>query len=603
MRVADYVFEFIARQGIEHVFFLPGGGAMHLNNGLLRQPSLTPVSMLHEQGAAIAAEGYARTSGKFGVCMVTTGPGCTNALTGLAGAWLESTPVLFVSGQVKRADLKSNYSGLRQLGSQELDIVTMVSAVAKYAVCLLDPLQVRRELEKALYLMQGGRRGPVWIDIPLDVQAAEIDPAALPPFDPAELDGCPAVQVAAPEPGALAEVVRLLKKAERPVLLAGNGVHGAGAERQLRQLLELLQIPTLTTWIAADLLEYQHPLCFGRPGTVAPRGANFTVQNADLVLSIGCRLDFSITGFDRSQFARAAQVVVVDIDPAEIAKLGTLPDLSLVTDAGLFLDALLEQLGPEAGFSHADWIARCTVWKEKYPVVLPEYRSQTGFANTYLFTETLCEELAENDLVIPGSSGASIDTFWLSAKLKKGQRAVATGGLGSMGYGLPAAIGGCLGDQRRRTISVDGDGGFVMNIQELEVARRLKLPIKFFVLNNNGYGSIRASQSGYFHQTIGCDPDSGLTLPDIGKLAAAFGIPVLRIQDQTELRQVIRQALEMEGPVLCEVMVQPDQAIGPRVSSRIRSDGTMVSTPLEDLFPFLERDELKANMMIPLLEE
>lgn len=342
---------------------------------------------------------------------------------------------------------------------------------------------------------------------------------------------------------------------------------------------------------------------FGRPGTAAPRGANFTIQNADFLLAIGTRMDFSITGFNRAQFARGARIAVVDIDAAEIRKLGDLPDMPIACDAKVFISALLAQLGTQEVFSYPEWIDRCTGWKEKYPVVLPEYRAQKGYANTYVFTETLCEELAEDDMIIPGSSGAALDTFWLSAKLKKGQRAVATGGLGSMGYGLPAAIGGCLGAHRRRTISVDGDGGFVMNIQELEVARRLALPIKWFVLNNNGYASIRASQGGYFKQNIGCDSRSGLTLPDICQLAEAFGVKTLRIQDQTDLRRVIRQALDSDGPIVCEVMVQPDQAIGPRASSRIRSDGSMVSTPLEDLFPFLDREELKANMLIPLIED
>lgn len=600
MRVADFVFEFIARQEIKNVFFLPGGGAMHLNDGLLKQKSIVPISMLHEQGASIAAEGYARTSGKFGVCLVTSGPGSTNAITGLAGAWFESTPVMFISGQVKRADLKKN-SGVRQMGSQELEIVPVVSSLTKYAVCMVEPLQVKRELEKALYLMKDGRPGPVWIDIPLDVQATEIDPNDLISFDPAELSSNKSCEVVGGE--TLAELVRLLRQARRPVLLVGNGVHCARAERELRELIERLNMPTLTTWIAADLLEYSHPLHFGRPGTVAPRGANFTIQNADFLLAIGCRMDFAITGFNRAQFCRGATIAVVDVDAAEIEKLGELPDIAIVSDAKAFIESLLEQLSKDNRISYPEWVNQCSAWKERYPVVLPEYRAQKGFANTYVFTEALCEELSEGDMIIPGSSGASIDTFWLSAKLKSGQRAVATGGLGAMGYGLPAAIGGCLGGDCRRTISVDGDGGFVMNIQELEVVRRLNLPIKFFVLNNNGYASIRSMQNGYFKQSIGADPNSGLTLPDICRVAAAFGIDTLRIQDQSELRQIIRRALDADGPVVCEVMVQPDQAIGPRVSSRIRADGSMVSSPLEDLFPFLDRAELKANMFIPLVEQ
>jgi len=596
MRVADYIFDFIADQGVGHVFFLPGGGAMHLNNALFRQSRLTAVSMLHEQGAAIAAEGYARTSGKFGACLVTSGPGATNAITGLAGAWFESTPAMFISGQVKRADLKGD-SGLRQLGTQELDIVSVVTPISKYAVCLLDPQQVRYELEKARHLMLSGRKGPVWIDVPLDVQATEIDPQQLQGYAPVDDE-----QPAAPDAQMLERLVQRLRQAQRPVLLVGNGVHAAGGEAAMRRLIEALGIPTLTTWIGADLLEYDHPLYVGRCGTVAQRGANFSVQNADLVLAVGCRMDFSITGFNRSHFAREAEIVVVDIDPAEIAKLGDMPDERFVCDARVFMERLHEASG-DAVLDCAAWRERCAAWKKAYPVVLPEYRQPSDYINTYVFSEVLSEAMAEGDQIIPGSSGAALDTFWLSVRLKRGQRAVATGGLGSMGYGLPASIGGCLGSGARRTISVDGDGGFVMNIQELEVVRRLQLPIKYFVLNNNGYASIRASQGGYFKQTIGCDPTSGLTLPDISALAAAFGLPVRRIDGGVDLRQAIDEVLTMEGPVLCEVMVEPDQAIGPRITSKIGQNGAMSSSPLEDLFPFLERDELRANMLIPLVDD
>lgn len=604
MRVADYIFEFFANHGIGDVFFLPGGGAMHLNNGLLKQKKINPVSMLHEQGAAIAAEAYARTSGKFGVCLVTSGPGATNAMTGLAGAWFESTAVFFVSGQVKRADLKGN-TGLRQLGSQELDIVSVVKSITKYAVCLTEPTQVRFELEKMLYIMKSGRQGPVWLDVPLDVQSANIDPDTLIAFDQKLLARSSKFKVPKIQSGDIEKTLQLLAKSERPVILVGNGVHSAGAEKELIKLIETLNIPTLTTWIAADLLEFKHPLFFGRPGTAASRGANFTIQNSDFLLAIGCRMDFSITGFDRKQFAREAKIVVVDIDSSELKKLDGLSPLSLQADAGDFIRTLIaKSKNKKYNFKiPIEWISQCLKWKEQYPVVLDEYRNSKGFVNTYVFTEVLCEELEENDVIAPGSSGASIDTFWLTAKLKKGQRSIPTGGLGSMGYGLPASIGGCLGANRRRTISVDGDGGFVMNIQELEVAKRLNLNIKYFVLNNNGYASIRASQGGYFKETIGCDPSSGLTLPSIEKLAKAFDINYYKANNHSELRDIVKSVLGTEGVVICEIMVQPDQPIGPRVSSKIKDDGRMVSTPLEDLFPFLNIEELRSNMLIPLIKE
>lgn len=602
MRVADYILEVIAGLGVRDVFFLPGGGAMHLNNALLRNKTLRGVSMLHEQGAAIAAEGYARTSALFGACMVTSGPGATNAITGLSGAWFESTPMVVVSGQVKRADLKGDRS-LRQLGTQELDIVTVVRSLTKYAVCLTDPTRVRHEVEKAMFLMRSGRPGPVWIDVPMDVQATEINPAAQAGY---EISAGPAAQsseAAATIKAAASRVAEMLERSRRPVLLVGNGVHCAGAVQSLRRLIDQLQVPTQTTWIGADLLEHSHPLYFGRPGIVASRGANFTIQNADLVIAIGCRMDYSITGYNRKHFARGAEIVVVDIDAAEMDKLGELPTLRVVADAGAFIAGLSDAVARRAQPDYSEWIARCAEWKLRYPVVLSEFHQQMGYANTYVFTAVLCEELESADMLIPGSSGASIDTFWLSAELKMGQRAVATGGLGAMGYGLPAAIGGCIGSGGRRTICVDGDGGFMLNVQELEVVRRLDLPIKFFVLNNNGYASIRASQSSYFKEVIGCDSNSGLTLPDIGKVAQAFRLPSFRIDDQRDLRGCIREVLDLDGPVVCEVMVQPDQTIGPRVSSRLGKDGAMVSTPLEDLFPFLEREEFRSNMLVPLVED
>jgi acetolactate synthase-1/2/3 large subunit len=602
MRVADYILDVIARQGVRDVFFLPGGGAMHLNNALFRNKTLRAVSMLHEQGAAIAAEGYARTSGLFGACMVTSGPGATNAVTGLSGAWFESTPMVVISGQVKRADLKGD-SGLRQLGTQELDIVSVVRTLTKYAVCLTDPTRTRHEVEKAMFLMRSGRPGPVWIDVPMDVQATEIDPSCQAGFEIPGLLGAESSEAAATINAAAARVAEMLAGSTRPVLLVGNGVHCAGAVQPLRELIDQLQVPTQTTWIGADLLEHSHPLYFGRPGVVASRGANFTIQNADLVIAIGCRMDYSITGYNRKQFARGAEIVVVDIDPAEIDKLGELPTLRVVADAGAFIAHLSNALAHRPQPDYSKWIARCTEWKLRYPVVLPEFHQQQGYANTYVFTAVLCEELESTDMLIPGSSGASIDTFWLSAELKRGQRAVATGGLGAMGYGLPAAIGGCIGSGGRRTICVDGDGGFMLNVQELEVVRRLELPIKFFVLNNNGYASIRASQNGYFKEVIGCDSSSGLSLPDITRVAQAFGLPAFRIDDQKNLLCCIREVLDLDGPAICEVMVQPDQTIGPRVSSRLGRDGAMISTPLEDLFPFLEREEFRSNMLVPLVED
>jgi acetolactate synthase-1/2/3 large subunit len=601
MKLSDYVMEFIAAQGVKHIFMLPGGGAMHLNNSVGKCPGLSFVCNLHEQACAIAAEAYARTSNNLGAVLVTSGPGGTNAITGLAAAWLESTPVIFLSGQVKRADLKRDL-GVRQLGPQELGIVDLVRSITKYAVTVMDPAEIRYHLEKAIALARHGRPGPVWLDLPLDVQAASIDAEALVGFDPAEL---PVVgESVAQVTEKVREAIRMLNESERPVLLVGNGVHGARAERELHSLIERLGIPVLRTWIAADLLADDHPLCFGKPGTVASRGANFTLQNSDLVLTVGARLDFAVTGYDRKHFARAARKIVVDVDPAEIRKLDIPLALTINADARQFLGAMLEQSQVLQARDRSAWLSRCRSWKEKYPVVLPEYwEANGGFINTYVFTSILSEEMSETDLIIPGSSGAAIDTFWLAARLKQGQRSIATGGLGAMGFGLPAALGGCLGASGRRTISVDGDGGFQMNIQELATVAHFGLPIKFFVLNNNGYASIRASQRNYFTGLVACDPSSGLTLPDVCKVAAAYGIPARKLSSPKNLRSEIRDVLDAPGPVVCEVMVHPEQAIGPRASSAVRPDGSMVSRPLEDLFPFLDRDEFRSNMLVPPLPD
>jgi acetolactate synthase I/II/III large subunit len=598
MRLADYVMQRVAEAGVGHVFMVPGGGAMHLNDALGLRKDLQFVSTLHEQAAAIAAEAYARVTNNLGVALVTTGPGGTNAITGVAGAWLESTPCLILSGQVKRADLKGSL-GVRQLGPQEVDIVSIVTPITKYAVTVMDPLSIGYEMDKALHLARTGRPGPVWLDIPLDVQGAQIDPAVLERYDAGS-----AKPLSADVADQIERTIDLLNAAERPVLLVGNGVRLAGAGDAMLRLVDALDIPVLATWMGADLLWETHPRYFGKPGTVASRGANYTLQNADLLLSIGARLDVPVTGFDRTQFARAAQVVVVDIDPTEINKLGAVVDLPICADAGAFISGVLERSGTIAAVDRTAWLERCTDWKTRYPVILPEYWERADFVNTYAFSSVLADELDGNDLIIPGSSGVGIDTFWLAFAVKQGQRLFSTGGLGAMGFGLPASIGGCLASGRKRTISVDGDGGFQLNIQELETVVRLDLPIKFFVINNDGYASIRASQNNHFHgNLVGSDASSGLTLPDLMKIGAAYGIATERITENAGLKAGIRAALDRPGPVLCEVVVAPDQAIGPRVSSALRPDGSIVSRPLEDLWPFLERDELRANMLIPTIDE
>ena len=596
VKLSDYVMQVVAEQGVKHVFMLPGGGAMHLNESLGRRADLEFVCNLHEQAVAIAAEANAKITNKLSVAMVTTGPGGTNAVTGVASAWLDSMPCLVISGQVKSDDLKRD-SGVRILGVQEIDIVSIVDSITKYAVTIEDPSTIRFHLEKAIHLALSGRRGPVWIDIPLDVQAAQIDPANLPGFSP------PAEESSGDLTGQVSQLLALLKDAKRPVVVAGYGIRSAGAVPEFHQAMDKLQIPVLTTWLGMDLVPESHPLYAGRPGSIAPRGANFTLQNSDLMLVIGSRLDMALTGYAHDKLAREAVKVMVDIDEAEIRKMKTEIHLPIVADAAAFLHELNGQLGRSELPSYADWVKRCQDWKERYPIVQQEYRDETDGVSTYCLSEALSEELASEDIVASGSSGTAVELFLLSFQTKTNQRVLHSRGLGAMGFGLPASIGACLGAGRKRTICVDGDGSFQMNVQELETMRRLQLPIKVFVINNEGYASIRSSQANYFDHLVVADRTSGLSLPSVKDVATAYGLPAFVIESQQDLRQQIRNVLETPGPVVCEVLAPGSETRAPRLSSMQRPDGSMVSKPLEDLWPFLSRDEFLENMIVRPIEE
>ncbi|MHB8303513.1 MAG: thiamine pyrophosphate-binding protein [Acidobacteriaceae bacterium] len=605
-KLSDYLVQFVADQGVRHVFLVTGGGAMHLNESLSRCAAIEPVCNSHEQASAICAEAYAKATNGLGAAMVTTGPGGTNAVTGVAGAWLDSTPVLFISGQVKRPDRMFDADGkplgMRQLGVQEVDIVSIVRPITKYAVTILDPRTIRYHLEKAVYLARSGRPGPVWIDVPLDVQASPIDDiAALPGFDPAELNE--------PAPGtALQEEVRkaiaALNAAERPLLFAGNGIRLAGAEKEFHELRQLLNLPIAATWCAADLVPSDEPLYVGRPGSVAARGANFALQNCDFLLALGVRLDFAITGYAPDKLAREAHKIVVDIDAAELGKLRPHMQQPVQADARAFLTEMLRQSGAMQKRDRSPWDAHCAEWKHRYPIVTEEHRRPDGQVSIYHLAEVIGTETAATDQLVSGSSGSGIEIFLLACPTRTGQRIYHTAGLGSMGFGLPMSIAVCLASGRRQTICVDGDGGFQFNIQELETVARLKLPIKFFVLNNDGYASIRASQKNYFGQaSIGCDDRTGLTVPNLAKIAAAYGIPSVLVENQRDLRGDVRRILDTPGPVLCDIHVIPDESRAPRLSSVQRPDGSFVSKPLEDLWPFLDRKEFLSNMIVKPVPE
>jgi len=585
----------IAAEGVEDVFMLPGGGCMHLVDSLGRHPKLNFICNLHEQGTAVAVDAYAQVRG-FGAGLVTTGPGGTNALTGVAAAWLDSTPCLFISGQVKRADLRAKHGGVRQFGFQEIDIATMAAPITKYAVTVEDPQLIRFHLDRAIHLARTGRPGPVWIDLPLDVQAAEVDPKALRGWTsepPGETNLTKAAQ----------DTLAILQDAERPVILVGNGVRLAGALETFIHFAEGAGIPVLTTWKAADFLPEAHPLFAGRPGAAGQRGANFTQQNSDALLVMGARLDLGQVAYMHELFARGAKKIVVDVDPAELAKLEMDLELTICSDVGVFLQALNTALPHHPQPKREAWLAQVQGWKARYPVLRPEYWQTKGHVDAYVLMEVLSETLGEGDLLVPGSSGQSSELTHQAIRLKQGLRMLNSQGLGPMGFGIPAALGACVASGRRRTICIDGDGGFHMNIQELEVIRRLDLPVKFFVLDNQGYGSIRSSQRAFFQgRLVASDATSGLTLPDTLAVAAAYGLATAHLDSHENLREQMAELLSKPGPLVCIVKLDPDQPTLPRVTSYQKPDGNMATRPLEDMYPLLDREELYAQMRVPMVE-
>jgi acetolactate synthase-1/2/3 large subunit len=575
---------------------------MHLVDSVGKEPGLNFVGCLHEQSAAIGADGYAQYTGNLGVVLVTAGPGVTNTLTGVAGSWVESVPVLILSGQVKTSDFKDSPL-MRMKGFQEVDTEAIVKPITKYVVTVKDPSSIRYHLEKAVYLARDGRPGPVWLDIPLDVQASNIELETLEGFDPVK-EGFKSSSELAVKEGDYVKLIELISQAKRPVIIAGNGIRHGGGGEIFQHVVEKLGIPVLMTWKGCDLLAEEHPLFFGRPGILSQRGTNFIQQNSDLIIAVGGRLDFGQIGYNSETFARGAKKVIIDIDPFELGKFRFTVDLAIQSDATQFLRGLEALLGNYLKPDWSAWFKRCDDWRSKYPVVLPEYRLQKEYVSSYVLLEKLSEMMSPEDLLVPGSSGACSDISLQTFKVKKGQRVLNSPGLGSMGYGIPQSMGACIASGGKRTVCVNGDGGFQLNIQELATVQGLGLPVKYFVLNNEGYNCMRVTYRNYFNgRVVASDSASGLTLPDIRKIANAYGIPNNRISNNGELEQKIQEAFATDGPFLCEVMVDPEEMTGPKVKSFIGADGKMVSKPLEDLAPFLDREEFLENMIVPPLPD
>ena len=605
-RLADYVADFLAAHGVTDVFSVVGGGAMHLNDALGHHPGLHVTYNHHEQACAMAAEAYARLDNRIAAVCVTTGPGGTNALTGVVGGWLDSIPMFVVSGQV-RYDTTARFAEkagarVRAMGDQEYDIVKCVTPMTKYAVMIEDPTRIRYALEKGWHLATTGRPGPVWIDIPVNYQGCFIETDDLPGYDPAGDDG------RLPPPvgdDVIEAVLAKLRKAKRPVFHAGYGIRLSGGYGAFRAALEKLNIPVVTYWNAVDLIEDDHPLYCGRAGYMGDRPGNWAIQNADLILAVGTRISIRQVGYNWKTWARAAEVVMVDIDQGELKKPTLHVEMPVWADARDFLTKL-NAAAKAPVFRGEDWLETCRGWKRDYPVVLPRHWAENGeTANIYAFIQYVSSRLPENSLTAV-SNGACCVVGNQAYVIQKGSRMANQSAIASMGYGLPAAIGTCIGGGRRRTICLEGDGSIMMNLQELQTILTNRLPIKIFLVNNSGYHSIRITQNNLFghHTKVGIGPESGdLSFPEYKKIAEAFGYPYYCAHSNAEMKAVVDEALAAEGPVFVEIFTDTRQVWEPKSSTKRLPDGTLVSPPLEDLAPFLPREELEKIMVIPLMEE
>lgn len=608
IRLADYVAKFLVAHGVTDCFSVVGGGAMHLNDALGHKDGLKVTYNHHEQACAIAAEAYARIDNRIAAVCVTTGPGGTNALTGVLGGWLDSIPMFIISGQV-RYDTTARYAlhytktPLRAMGDQEYDIVKSVTPMTKYATMIEDPLQIRYALERAWHLATTGRPGPVWIDIPVNYQGSYIETDDLTGYDPAEDDAFLPPPVSS---DLVNKVLNAITQAKRPVIHAGYGIRLSGAYNLFRSVIDKLNIPVVTYWNAIDLIEDEHPLYVGRAGNMGDRPGNWAIQNADLVIAIGTRISIRQVGYNWKTWARAAKVIMVDIDQAELKKPTLHVDMPIWADAKDFLTQLNSAITQDPVFQNRIWLDACQNWKKNYPVVQPrQWEENESTANVYAFVRYLSEQLPENSLTAV-SNGACCVVGHQTYVIKKDSRFANNSAVASMGYGLPAAIGTCIAGGRAETICLEGDGSIMMNLQELQTIITNKLPIKVFLINNSGYHSIRITQSNLFseHCKVGIGEESGdLSFPAFRKIADAFGFPYYEAHSNASMKETVDKVLALDGPVFCEIYTDTEQRWEPKSSTKRLEDGTLVSPPLEDLAPFLPREELKEIMFIPLMEE
>jgi acetolactate synthase-1/2/3 large subunit len=598
IRVADYIANILAHHDntAKTIFMVSGGGNMHLIDALGKHDGLEYVCNHHEQACTFAAEGYTRLSNKIGIAYVTTGPGGTNAITGVYSAWVDSIPTLTISGQVKYQTTIAYQPelNLRQLGDQEGNIIAMVKPITKYAVMISDKNSIRYHLEKAIYEAKSGRPGPVWLDIPLDIQSSMIEESALVGFIPP------------PKPvydTKMADVMAMLRTAKRPVIIAGNGIVLADAREEFLELIEKLQIPVVSSFARYDMVNDDHPLGFGRFGTIGHRSTNFIVQNSDLIIAIGARLNIRAISYNWEYFGREAQKVVVDIDPSELEKHTLSINLKINADAKIFIGDLQKAIEQNPLPSYESWVQRCRKYREDFPTIIQERVDVKDFVDSYFFFHTLSDIVKNDEVFVFANATASVSSYQ-SLVTKGKQRIIENSGCAAMGYDLPAAIGACLANNRQSIVCVTGEGSLQMNLQELQTIIHYNLPIKLFILNNNGYSSIRNTQNNFFNGfRVGSDVGSGVSFPDIGKISRAYGFKTFKIENQDNLLDTISKIYNENEQFICEVMIDSTEKMEPKLSSKIKTDGTMVSAPLEDMYPFLERDVFEKNMIIKPIGE
>ena len=591
MNVSDYIFKFFSEKGVDTAFMITGGQAMFLNDAIGRNKNYKIICMHHEQAATMSADAYGRINSKPAIALVTAGPGSVNAMNGVVGGYTDSSPMIVISGQAALNCVKyQDNTQIRQFGIQGINIKPLVEKVTKYFITIDDVKKLNYYLEKAYDEATTGRPGPVWLDVPLDIQNTMVEERYIKHYISSANQKSEAVIVQGAE-----KTIKFLKESKRPILLVGQGVSLAKAREEFYQFANMARIPVITSRLGIDLIESDNDLYVGRPGNYGERSANFAIQNADLILSIGCRMASALVGHDAKQFGKNARIIAVDIDQEELDKPGPQIDYKIKADCKDFLVELNRAYTQSNIVQNEEWVKICNKWKENYPVVLPEYKQEQP-VNSYYFIDALSKLAQPSDMILV-DTGSCFHVACQTWKIKKGQKYLTTGGLSSMGYWV-AGIGACLANDRKNTIVITGDGSLQMNIQEFATIKHNNLPVKVFILNNNGYLLIRHTQRNFMEsRLIGESPQSGVWCPDSLEIAKAYGIKGVRIDSVDNMEQKISDVLAYEGPVICDVITPEWQLLIPRVSSDKMPDGTLVSRPYEDMFPYLSREEFEANMI------